>query len=401
MNILFLSLLYHPDDAKQIGALSNVGMQNQASGFQWAMIEGIKNNLRPGETISILNALPVGTYPKQYRKLWLQNKSYGKLFTEIGSLNLPYCKQKRRERAARWKIERWMEQSDQNRMIVLYSLYLPYLRAVAAAKERHPDLKACVIVTDLPGNLGLASGRQGLLKTIENRMGEQSMRLVSRMNGFILLTEQMAEPLRIQGKKRCVIEGLTSEWGIAPEAITVPPDDRPAVLYTGTLNRELGIGELLQAFETLNDCQLWLCGCGDMEDAIREAEKKCDNITYFGFVSQANAVYLQGKAAILINPRTNQGAYTRYSFPSKTMEYMRAGKPVLCCKLDGIPEEYNEYLTYMEPQNAAGMRTAIQAMLQKPQNERDGIGRRAKEFVLSQKNNSTQGKKAVDLLRLL
>ena len=401
MNILFLSLLYHPDATDEVTAFSRVGLQNQANCFQWSMIEGIKNNLRPGETMSILNALPVGTYPKQYRKLWLKRKNYGDLFTEIGSCNLPFCKQKKRARSASWAIERWMEQSGKNRMIVLYSLYLPYLRAVATVKNKYPDLKVCVIITDLPGGLGLASGRRGLLKRIEYRMGAESMRLASQMNGFILLTEQMAEPLHIQAKKRCVIEGLIAEGSVAPETIILPPDKRPAILYTGTVNRELGIGELLQAFETLDTFQLWLCGSGDMEEAIRTAQKNQRHITYFGFVSQAQAIYLQSKAAILINPRTNQGMYTRYSFPSKTMEYMRAGKPVLCCKLDGIPEEYDNYLTYIAPQTAIGIRGAVQAMLQKPQKERDDIGRRAREFVLLKKNHIAQGKKAVDFLRLL
>ena len=33
-------------------------------------------------------------------------------------------------------IERWAAQSAQNRTVLIYSLYLPYLRAVAAAKEK-------------------------------------------------------------------------------------------------------------------------------------------------------------------------------------------------------------------------------------------------------------------------
>ena len=401
MNVLFLSLLYHPDAVKESASLSRTGLQNQANGYQWALIEGIKNNLRPGETVSIINALPVGTYPKQYRKLRLQSKTYGEEFVEIGSLNLPVCKQKQRERAARWKIERWLEQSALNRVVVLYSLYLPYLRAAIAVKQRYSGLKVCVVVTDLPGSLGLSTGRKGLLRAVETRWGSQSMRLASQMDGFILLTEQMAQPLSAVHKKRCVIEGMTADQGVKPQAIPLPQDTRPAVLYTGTLNRELGIGELLKAFEQLPDAQLWLCGKGDMEAQVRDAQTQRGNVYAFGFVPQEQAVYLQSKAELLINPRTGAGEYTRYSFPSKTMEYMRAGKPVLCCKLDGIPAEYDPYLTYIEPQTADGIRDAVQQMLSRTKTERDGIGRRARAFVVSEKNNIMQGKKAVDLLRTL
>ena len=401
MNILFLSLLYHPNAVREASAMSRVGLQNQANGFQWAMIDGIRSNLEEGETLSILNSLPVGIYPVQYQKLFLQKKSVGEQFAEIGSVNLPYCKQKQRERAAVRLIEQWVAQSELNRTILIYSLYLPYLRAVAAVQEKYTDVKACVVVTDLPGGLGLASGRSGLLKRIEYRMGRQSMALAGRMDGYVLLTEQMSEPLSIVSRKRCVIEGLTSALNVTPEAVELPKDTRPAVLYTGTLNRELGIGLLLDAFSDMDECQLWLCGKGDMEADIDEAQQTRDNLRYFGFVPQAQALYLQLQADMLINPRTNEGVYTQYSFPSKTMEYMRAGKPVLCCKLDGIPGEYDEYLTYIQPQNALGIRAAIRSMLQRTQKERDEIGRRAREFVLSEKNNIKQGKKALDLLRTL
>lgn len=401
MNILFLSLLYHPDAVREAAALSRVGLQNQANGFQWALIDGIRSNMKEGESLSILNSLPVGIYPAQYRKLILRDKTIGGRFTEIGGVNLPYVKQKRRERAAARLIERWMVESAQNRTILVYSLYLPYLRVVAAVKKKAPDLKACAIVTDLPCGLGLASGRSGLLKRIEYRMGRQSVELAGLMDGLILLTEQMAEPLSAVSKKRCVIEGLTAAIILTPEAIDVPEDTRPAVLYTGTLNRELGIGHLLDAFEDMDETQLWLCGKGDMEPEIRKAQKQHDNIRWFGFVPQAQAIYLQSKADILINPRTNEGAYTRYSFPSKTMEYMRSGKPVLCCKLDGIPPEYDDYLTYIKPQNAQGIRAAVRAMMRRTQEERGETGRHAREFVLSEKNNRKQGKKALDLLRSL
>jgi len=401
MNILFLSLLYHPNAAGEVSALSRTGMQNQVNGFQWAMIGGIRKNMEEGETISILNSLPVGTYPRQYRKLRLRGGSVDGDFTEIGSLNLPYFKQKQRESAAEREIERWALQSDQNRTVLIYTLYLPYMRAVAAVKRRIPDLKACVIVTDLPGDLGVASGRQGIMKTIEYHRGRKSIWLVAEMDGLILLTRQMAVPLFAAHQKLCVIEGLTSAQNATPEPIEIPEDHRPAVLYTGTLNRELGIDILLDAFGDMPGYQLWLCGKGDMEAEIAQAQTKQDNIRYFGFVRQEQAVYLQGKSALLINPRTNEGSYTRYSFPSKTMEYMRAGKPVLCCKLDGIPAGYDEYLSYIEPQDAQGIRETINTIMLLTQAERDGIGRRAREFVLTEKNNITQGKKALELLRSL
>ena len=401
MNVLFLSLLYHPDAVGEVSGLSRTGLQNQANGFQWAMIDGIRANLAEGETLSVLNSLPVGVFPRQFKRLVLRDRTIDGRFSEIGSINLPYAKQKQRQRAAAKRIVRWAAQSPDNRTVLFYSLYLPYLGAIVTAKKKVPGLKACVIVTDLPGCLGIASGRRGILKRIEDLRGERSLRLASQMDGFIMLTEQMTGPLQVGNKKRCVIEGLISEQSVPPEPVDLPNDNRPAVLYTGTLNRELGIGLLLDAFHRLPAFQLWLCGKGDMEADVLKAQETGDNVRYFGFVPQGQAAYLQSKADALINPRTNEGEYTKYSFPSKTMEYMRSGKPVLCCKLDGIPAEYDPYLTYIEPQTVGGIQSAVRTMLSRTPKQRAEIARRAMTFVVMEKNNVRQGRRALDLLRSL
>lgn len=147
------------------------------------------------------------------------------------------------------------------------------------------------------------------------------------------------------------------------------------------------------------EVQLWLCGRGDMEDEVRRSAEKHPNIRYFGFVSQEEALSLQGRAATLINPRSPEGLYTRYSFPSKTLEYLRSGRPTLCYALEGIPEEYGQYLIYIQQSGADGIRQAVQEWLQKPAAEREARGRSGREYVLQQKNPKAQCNALLSLLR--
>ena len=402
MNLLLLGLLYHPSVQETVARNSRDGLQNQINNYQWAIIQGIQQNLQPGERLSVLNSLPVGVFPTHYRKLILPFCQYSDEFREIGCINLPWVKQSMRAAFARKEIERWVKASPNNRTILLYTLYLPYMQAIAAVKRRHPDVKATVIITDLPNELGIASGRKGLLKKLEYRRGNQSLSLSKQFDGFVLLTKPMASALDIVTRPQLILEGLISEAPAVSEiTFATPADRRPAVLYTGTLNRELGIGELLSAFQHLTEAQLWLCGRGDMENEIKAAAKACDHIHYFGFLPQQQALALQAKADALINPRTAQGLFTRYSFPSKTLEYMRSGKPVLCCKLEGIPDEYDDYLLYIEPQNAEGIVSAIRALLHASIETRDAMGERARAFVMEQKNSKAQCAKLVGFLRAL
>jgi len=399
MNILFLTLLYHPDDIDATLASSRDGLQNQINSFQWALIDGLKSNLSTGETLTVVNSLPVGVFPTHYRKWVLPSRSHGIHFHEIGCVNLPWFKQRMRAKQAEAELERWYAMSPDNRTLILYSLYLPYMQAVKAMKRRHPDLKSSVIVTDLPNDLGISSGRRGLLRRIEYARGKRSMELSRQFDGFVFLTAPMAEALGVQDRPSMVLESLVSAETAVAKTVDLPSDSRPSVLYTGTLNRELGIGELLQAFQGMKDIQLWLCGRGDMESEIQQAATDFENIRFFGFVPQTNALALQANADALINPRTSQGAFTRYSFPSKTLEYMRSGKPVLCCKLEGIPEEYDQFLRYIEPQNVKGIQLAVQKVLALPKQEREAIGLRARTFAITQKNSIAQCSRLVSFLR--
>ena len=171
----------------------------------------------------------------------------------------------------------------------------------------------------------------------------------------------------------------------------------PLVLYSGTLNRELGIGELIEAFSKMPGYALWLCGKGDME---MEVQKACDthpNLRYFGFVSQKKTLSLQSQADALINPRRGDGLFTKYSFPSKTLEYMRSGKPVLCYRLEGIPEDYDPYLTYISDDN--GIQAAVQRIFAFSFEERRKIGEAARNYVLTQKNADMQCGKLLLFMR--
>ncbi len=399
MNVAFLTLLYHPDEVKAVSRLSRDGLQNQIDAYQWAFVEGIRQNLAAGESLTIINSLPVGAFPTRYRRLFLKSKTFPDGITQLGGLNLPPFKQRGRAGRAERALERWVSASLDNRTVLVYSLYLPYMRAAVAVKRRHPDVRVTVIVTDLPNELGIASGRTGLMRRIEYAMGRRRVDLCAQLDGFVLLTAPMAGALPIAGKPVIIIEGLVSREEPEPSPVELPADTRPAVLYTGTLNRELGIGLLLEAFQALPGFQLWLCGRGDMENEITRAAQERDNIRFFGFVPRSAALYLQKHAAVLVNPRTAQGTFTRYSFPSKTLEYMRSGVPVACCKLEGIPDEYDGYLRYIEPQNARGVRDALNGLMSLAPGEREAIGERARTFVAEQKNSSAQCAKLVAFLR--
>ncbi|MBR2471847.1 MAG: glycosyltransferase, partial [Clostridia bacterium] len=106
----------------------------------------------------------------------------------------------------------------------------------------------------------------------------------------------------------------------------------------------------------------------------------------------------QSRASVLVNPRTNEGEYTKYSFPSKTMEYLAAGKPVIMHKLDGIPDEYDEYLYYINGSSAEDLKDAIVKACSKTDDELALFGAKASRWVLKEKSPSGQAKKIIRMI---
>lgn len=396
MNLLLMTLMYPKAELEEAATLSRDGLQMQVDSFQRALLEGLQAHLPA--PLERLNVLPVGTYPTHYRKLILPDQTWpDEHISEIGCVNLPVFKQRQRAAKASEALLQWAAADAGNRAVLMYSLYLPYLEAVRTARRQVPDLRVYAVVTDLPNEWGIDSGHRGLMKWAERRMGEKMLALCKGLAGFVLLTDAMREVLPVGDKPCCVVEGLVSQ------AELIPCDDmpkHPVVLYTGTLNREFGIDRLLQAFtdERLQNDELWLCGGGDMESDIRAACKEQTNIRYFGFVSQQEALHMQQQATVLVNPRGSEGAYTRFSFPSKTLEYMRSGKPVVCHPLPGIPQEYKDVLCYAPEESAASLADTLHYVLCLSETQRKAIGARARAFALEKKNATAQARRILAMM---
>ena len=156
---------------------------------------------------------------------------------------------------------------------------------------------------------------------------------------------------------------------------------------------------LVEAFITANlsEAELHIYGSGDYEEELKIICQHHPNVKYFGVVPNDIVVQEQLKATLLVNPRPTNEEYTKYSFPSKNMEYMVSGTPVLTTRLPGMPEEYEQYVYLIEDESVEGLEQALKTILAKPAEELHQKGMEAKEFVLQNKNNVVQARKVIEM----
>ena len=205
----------------------------------------------------------------------------------------------------------------------------------------------------MPGNYGIV--RTGI-KGIKDRLDTKpKMALAQWADRYVFLTETMKE--LFPQKPYTVIEGFLPAETFDYTQQRIPK----TVLYTGTLSGKFGLQTLLDAFSLIDDSeyQLWICGSGSMEDQICKAAEKDSRIQFKGFLPKKEIAKLQTICDVLINPRTDEGEYTKYSFPSKTMEYLLSGSKVVMYRLSGIGDEYYRFIHTIEDTSAESMMHAI------------------------------------------
>ena len=153
--------------------------------------------------------------------------------------------------------------------------------------------------------------------------------------------------------------------------------------YTGTLALRYGIMNLVNAFLRVKNpnVKLIICGHGEMAESIKKISMENSQIVYKGLVSPDEADKIQKNAFALVNPRQNNEEYTKYSFPSKIMEYISTGKPVVCYKLDGFPKEYDDLLIYPKDNSIESLTKCLEDVFLYDKNEIKKIYDKSREFL--------------------
>lgn len=401
--IVFLGGLFLPERIDEIQRQSRGPVQFAADALQKAFLRGFATVSEA--PFSVINLPFVGSYPARYRAMrfpaWSGTYPAGVMVEGRPFLNLQIVKYLSRFRSALTGLKVAIPSGSQA-TVVIYSAHLPFLAAARLLRWSRPGIDLCLILPDLPEFMGVGGRVYVFLKSIESFLFRK---LIADVDCFVLLTDAMGDRLGIPPARRLVVEGIFDP--VEDENAAGRPYERPAdafpILYTGTLAARYGISDLLDAFERLERPQvrLWICGDGDTRPRVEALAARDARVTYFGQVSRSQALALQRQAAVLVNPRRAEGKFTKYSFPSKTMEYLASGKPVVMHALPGVPKEYHDYLVIPRTQDAAGLAEVLDDLAGRPAADLLELGRRGQSFVLNAKNPETQVGKVIARLRAL
>ena len=154
-------------------------------------------------------------------------------------------------------------------------------------------------------------------------------------------------------------------------------------------------------FTPNDNIELWLFGDGSAVNEIISNSQKDHRIKYFGSVTRQEVLMYEKQAILLVNPRSTKEQFTKYSFPSKTIEYMASGTPLLTTRLEGIPSEYFDHSFSIEDNTVCQIKDALVSILNLSDEELKQKGKIAQQFVRENKNAKAQSERIVTFLRKL
>ncbi len=374
--------------------------QDAADMFQKNLINGLEDNLKCPVTVFNTYFLPSsflkfekvspyewdGKYGKNYNLSYTRNRFFG-FNSKCNSIVK--------------SVSEWIDNNAQNDNVnvIIYPAYFPFLKAVSILKKKY-KIRVCLVVPDLPDFMGLTSNR-----SIHNKMSElyslnRFNKYIDSVDSFILLTEYMNDVVNTYKKPYRVIEGIAPydyKYGLRNKDIT-----ERRIVYSGRLQLKYGIENYLKAISLIDDDTLFFdfYGNGEGVDIIKEYSKKDSRVRFMGYLLADELHLVHQNSLMLINPRQNEFEFTRYSFPSKTLEYMMSGRPVIAYKLDGMPDEYSDYIISPKGNSPEKLAELISEYASLSELELDEIGKKGRDFVIKNKNSTVQAIKIIELFNI-
>ncbi|WP_353852615.1 glycosyltransferase [Dehalobacter restrictus] len=396
MNIIYVSRLCSSRKFKDIFENAIIKPPQQAQKYHRLLVEGLARN--DGIAVQAISSLPINR--SMSKKILFKREIEeveGIDYTYLPFVNLPVLKQVIIFFSCFFRLCKIINK-NRNSVIICDVLNIS-LAGAAVLVSRLSKITCVGIVTDVP--FYLASMSEDTSRSKNRLISEINTYIMSKFDAYVFLTPYMNQLINKKNKRYVIIEGQVDANMVDYKNELSSKYETNVCLYAGELNKKYGIKMLTDAFiaAQVENSELHIYGSGSFEHELHQICRQHGNIKYFGVVSNDIIIKEQTKATLLINPRPTNEEYTKFSFPSKNMEYMVSGTAMLTTNLPGMPLEYRHYIYIFEDETVQGLAANIRTLLSNPKEELFNKGLEAKQFVLKNKNNIIQAGKIISMLK--
>lgn len=225
--------------------------------------------------------------------------------------------------------------------------------------------------------------------------------LLPAFDGLVVITNSISEDfarnvpfIRVEGG---INDELVQRYS-AVDRGNCPKQDKPFKIVTaGSLEEANGILVILDAFSLLNrpDFELHVLGSGPLEGVVRKAALNDQRIVYHGFIPFEKVLEVYDEADVLLNVRLTKNMNTKYFFPSKIMECLTSGIPVITTCPGHVAEEYAEFAFLLKEEDPETLAQMIEYVSLLPEDDRRDLANKARNFMLQNKTWNVQAQRII------
>ena len=405
MEILFIGRAFNPDKISSIirDSKNKIGFSNH--NFEMSIFSGLSQLRNEMYNINIISVPSVYSFPHNNKSLYTKKENYqiyGLNVASIGFCNLFILNKLQIILSLTFKLIKYFStNNDSKKVLIINTANIYLLIPFYLLKLTKRNFSSTLILPDIPHFITSIDKQVFLKSKIISLLDKIALNISHKFDSYVFLTENMKQFFDKE-LKYIVIEGFANINLIKDSQNNDQKQDNynDIILYTGSLKRKFGIMNLISAFEELkcDDIELWICGSGECESEIIDKSNQNKNIKFWGLVDSNKAIELQQKSTILINPRFNCDEFTKYSFPSKIIEYLLACKPLIMYNLPGIPSEYYDFVYTPKDNSIHELSRLILEVKNLPKDTKLSKALKGRDFVEKYKNSIIQTKKLFDLI---
>lgn len=174
---------------------------------------------------------------------------------------------------------------------------------------------------------------------------------------------------------------------------------KPTVIFVGGMTKIRGIYELIDAFEELDEYELWLLGPITEKELELKIQNGCKNVKYLGIVDATEVFsYIQQADIGIITflPVPNH----INTLATKPFEYMACGKPMIMSDFKYWRETFAESSLYVDPSDAKAIASTVEKLLKDNELMRK-MGELNKKLSIQEYNWEQESQKLLQLYRKL
>lgn len=234
-------------------------------------------------------------------------------------------------------------------------------------------------------------GSWNIVSYLYTLIGNFSLQLY---DSYVLLSEAMKDEAFVVKKKFSIIPGVYSDPCPNVKSFGIR---KKTVVYSGSLDPKYGIENLVRAFNKLNSSyELHIYSFENPRvELINILGKKC---VFKGYVDRKDLHAIQKTSSFLVNPREVSLDFNIFSFPSKLIEYLGSGTPILTTHLPSITPDFDRYFNYFTGDDESSIFSTLDLYLNRTSyfelEQKAILGR---QYASQELSNIAFAKKIIDL----